>query len=66
MALFQPPDFGGTVDETAENHVEIRFIEQEGIVALVTFDFDTADIARRGIERVGQLAAFGGGKAPVA
>ena len=54
--------FGAAVEKALEHREEFRLVEQEGVMPLVRFDLDEADIGGDRIERVDDHAALIAGR----
>lgn len=57
-----PKAFGATGEETAKRAMEIRFFQQEGVMALVAVNLNETDIGCGHVQRAHQGAAFAGGE----
>src|SRR5215469_2056386 len=57
---------GAAVQKAVQRLKQFRLVEQKSVVAVVGGDLYEADIRRRRIERVHDLAAFRGWKEPIA
>src|SRR5690349_1172907 len=65
-AAIEAAMFRAAREETAEHAIELRHVEQEGVMARVALDLDEADIGRNRVQRIDDHAALARREQPVA
>src|SRR5919106_5156623 len=55
----------GAFEEAGQHPVELRLVEQEGVVVAIGLDLAERDVGRHRVQRAHQIAALGGRKQPV-
>src|SRR5690606_12122491 len=65
LVSLQASVLGRRTQEAAQGGVEVRFVEEEGVMALVRLDLGEARPATGGVQRADDVAALAGGIEPV-